>query len=158
MYRVLCAGLAVAAACGGGGTDYLGEPPAEAGEALAGKACDEIYECGVLLVTCGETCTAAYQPAEAWYVDEAACQLDTANFLTRRLIGCAAAHLTDDERAVINDCLSVAPHCYDADELATIAAAATAGQAYGPVECQAAADLLDLCDLCADTPSAPACL
>jgi len=156
----LALGLVLAtAACGGGDTDYFARTPEEAGALLGERGCADQFSCGVLLVNCPDTtCTAMYLPAASFYADEASCGTQVAMTFARQLAGCAAAQLTDAQQDAVNACFNAELRCYTADELVAIGAAATANQPYGPQECQDAGPILDLCDLCADDPTAVGCV
>jgi hypothetical protein len=148
-------GAFTAAACGGG-TDYVGQPPAEASIELAERACGELFECGALTFTCDPP-LGEYMPATNFYATEAACQGDLGDYYTDLLIGCAALGLTDDQATDLNDCFNYSAGCLSETELQEVAVAACADQPYGSEACFRSRATFTACSACADDPADPMC-
>jgi hypothetical protein len=150
-------GIALLGACGGD-VDYLGLPPAEAASEAAETGCAIAFRCGLIVIdTDTQPCTGSYAPAETEYTSRAACETELAAYYVELFTGCAAANLSDAERADLNDCFNYDPGCYSESELDDLAAAACSGVAYGPESCQRAILVFQRCSTCANDPTDPAC-
>jgi len=141
-----------------GGIDYLGEPPAVIGPELGDSACDAVFACGVINVTCDPLmmiAEAVREPAVHFYGSRDVCDTMQTTYYTDLVAGCAAADLSDDERDQINTCLNAAWYCPADADLQAVADASCAGLPLPgyPESCTFAKPLIDHCLACAANPA-----
>src|SRR5262245_28387309 len=145
-------------ACGGGGHDYLSDPPEEAAQDLAEHGCDAAFDCGVYEISCSDPPTAHRVSADTIWESSEACQAETAPYYVEMLTGCAAAHLTAAQQNDFNDCLSISACMTPPDLSAYADAICNGGTIPGlPEACQRAQAVFALCSLCGDDPTDPQC-
>jgi hypothetical protein len=154
--RAVIVWLGLAAACGGGNYDFLGNSPEEAGAELAERGCATTFECGEIMIDDStDPCTAQYgEPS--WATPEA-CEAQLGPAYADLLRGCDAYPLSAAQIADVNECFNIQRGCLSAADLAELAQDFCGGDTWGPPACRRAAGWLQLCQMCAQDPPDPGC-